>query len=379
MPFADTDPLFDAAACCAGLILAGGQARRMGGGDKGRHGVAGQAILTGLLENLAGQGIVLALSANGPAARFADLGLPVLADAVPGLGPLSGLLTGLDWAAAQGLAWLLTAPCDTPFLPGDLLPRLAAAVARSGRPAAVAASGGSRHAVAGLWSVSLRRDLRRFVMEEGGRRMTGWAERCGAAEAVWPTEPVDPFFNVNHPADLAAAQALAGRQGAVAGAVLLAQGQSGHALLAAFAARLRQAGARPGGLLQQGGKSAGSAPGTVRMLAVDTGESFPLMQDLGRFGGCAVDPWGVSAASEALRRALRLRQRPVLVNKFGPLEADGEGLADDMMAVMAEGLPLLTTVSITRLDAWLAFCGGQCALLPPRPAALWRWWRGWPA
>ncbi|OIR02017.1 molybdenum cofactor guanylyltransferase [mine drainage metagenome] len=379
MPFAGTDPLFAPADCCAGLILAGGEARRMGGGDKGRHGVAGRPMLPDLLETLAGQGIVLALSANGPARRFADLGLPVLADAVPGLGPLGGLLTGLDWAAAQGMAWLLTAPCDTPFLPKDLLPRLAAAARMRERPAAVAASGGSRHPVAGLWSVSLRQDLRRFLLEEGGRRMGGWAERCGAAEADWPAEPVDPFFNVNHPADLAAAEGLAARRGGLAGAVLLPKGQSGHALLAEFAARLRGAGETPGGLLQQGGKSEGSAPGAVRIQALDTGESFSLMQDLGRFGSCSVDPWGLCAASAALRRAVARGQRPVLVNKFGPLEADGEGLADDMMAVMAEGLPLLTTVSITRLEAWMAFCGGLCTLLPPRPAAVWRWWRDWPA
>jgi nucleoside-triphosphatase THEP1 len=193
---------------------------------------------------------------------------------------------------------------------------------------------------------------------------------------AWPDEPVDPFFNVNTPQDHAAAMALAPFLPRRSAAVVLPRGNTGHELLANFATALRQEGVKLGGLLQRGSKSGGDKPEDVMLMALDDGQVFPIMQRLSRAGACTADPHGIAAASAALRRAVALRLAPVLVNKFGPLEAESEGLADEMLAVMAEGLPLLTTVAETRLDAWLRFCGGQCDLLGNDLPSLRRWWQG---
>ena len=356
---------------CAGLVLAGGQAARMGGGDKGRLEVGGQSILARLVAALDHQVAALALSANGDAARWNDLALPVLPDEMPGLGPLGGLLAGLGWAAREGYAWLLTAPTDTPFLPDDLRLRLGHALSGGGA-AAIASSGGHRHHVAGLWSVALLPVLRRFLLVEGQRKVGAFAALCGAVSVAWPAEPFDPFLNVNTAADLETANRMR-RAAPLAGAVVLAPDATGYRLLEDFAAWVTRQGAAPGGVLQRGSKRGGDRPEDVVLAALDNGETYPVMQRLGKSGACAVDPHGLCAATAALRRAVERRLAPVFVNKFGPMEADGLGLADEMLAVMAEGLPLLTTVSETRLDAWLAFCGGHCTLLDEDFASLTRW------
>ncbi|HLN23512.1 MAG TPA: molybdenum cofactor guanylyltransferase MobA, partial [Patescibacteria group bacterium] len=169
----------------AAVVLAGGQARRMGGGDKGRTQVGRQSILARIVATVRPQVAALALSANGEAARFADLGLPVLADTVADSGPLAGLLAGLDWAAGAGFSWLLTVPGDTPFLPADLVIRLGHAL-RHGALAAIAGSGGRTHPVVGLWSTSLAEPLHRFMVEEGQRKVGHWAKDCGAVTMEWP-------------------------------------------------------------------------------------------------------------------------------------------------------------------------------------------------
>ncbi|WP_169306072.1 molybdenum cofactor guanylyltransferase [Sulfitobacter sp. 15WGC] len=108
-----------------GVILAGGQATRMGGGDKGLLPLGQGTLLSSVIDRLEPQVAGLALNANGDAARFADLGLPVLADSIEGFaGPLAGVLAGLDWAAEQGAESIVTAAADTPFFPCDLVPRL---------------------------------------------------------------------------------------------------------------------------------------------------------------------------------------------------------------------------------------------------------------
>ncbi len=197
-----------------GLVLAGGLARRMGGGDKARIRIGGATILERVLGCLAPQCSAVIINANGDPARFADTGLPVVADSVPDFaGPLAGVLAGLDWAAehAPGLAWLVSVPGDCPFLPGDLVTRLHAARQADGTPLACARSGEWNHPVVGLWPVALRDDLRRVLTEECLHKIELWTARHGIAMADWPDTPLDPFFNVNTPDDAARAEALAAR------------------------------------------------------------------------------------------------------------------------------------------------------------------------
>lgn len=197
-----------------GVLLAGGQARRMGGGDKGMRSVGGRTILSREILRLAGQCDGLILNANGDPARFAGIGLPVVADSVGGFaGPLAGVLAGLDWAAEHrpDLAWVVSAPTDCPFLPRTLVAGLHRARLAAGLPLACARSAGKSHPVVGLWPVALRDDLRRALTVEGERKIDRWTARFGVAEAEWPAEPVDPFFNVNAPEDLAEAEALLAR------------------------------------------------------------------------------------------------------------------------------------------------------------------------
>jgi molybdenum cofactor guanylyltransferase len=197
-----------------GLVLAGGLARRMGGGDKPRTSIGGVTILSRVLERLKPQCTRIILNANGDPARFVDTGLPVIADDVPGFaGPLAGILAGLDWAAAHApdVAYVVSVPGDCPFLPRDLVARLHRARADSGQPLACARSGEWRHPVVGVWPVALRADLRQALTKEGLRKIELWTARHGVALADWPAEPVDPFFNVNTPEDAAAAERLAGQ------------------------------------------------------------------------------------------------------------------------------------------------------------------------
>ena len=199
-----------------GVVLAGGLARRMGGGDKARIRIGGRTILDRVLARMRRQCAALILNANGDPERFADTGLPVVADSVPDFaGPLAGILAGLDWAAAQHpeLADIVSVPGDCPFLPGDLVDRLAAARRSAVTPLACARSGPWRHPVVALWPVSLREDLRKALFEEHLHKIETWTARHGIAIADWPPSPVDPFFNVNTPADAAEAERIAAQHG----------------------------------------------------------------------------------------------------------------------------------------------------------------------
>jgi molybdopterin-guanine dinucleotide biosynthesis protein A len=197
-----------------GVVLAGGLARRMGGGDKGRLRIGGRTILVRVLARLKPQCAALILNANGDLARFADTGLAVIPDSVPDFaGPLAGILAGLDWAAreAPDIADIVSVPGDCPFLPEDLVARLSAARLREGAPLACARSGEWRHPVVGLWPVALRGDLRRALVAEGLRKIEAWTARHGVAVADWPAAPIDPFFNINTPEDAAEAERIAAR------------------------------------------------------------------------------------------------------------------------------------------------------------------------
>ena len=190
-----------------GLILAGGLARRMGGGDKTLRDAGGRPLLAHLIERLGPQVNGLLLNANGDPARFAPFGLPIAPDGVDGFpGPLAGVLAGLDWAAAHrpGCLWVVSCPGDTPFPPADLVARLHAAREAAALPLACAASGGQTHPPVALWPVALR-DALRSALLAGERKIDRWTARHGCATADWPVEPYDPFFNANTPEDVAAA------------------------------------------------------------------------------------------------------------------------------------------------------------------------------
>lgn len=201
-----------------GVILAGGRATRMGGGDKCLLLAGGRSLLAHAVERLAPQVDGLILNANGDPARFADYRLPVVADSVAGFaGPLAGVLAGMEAAAARGAAQIVTVAGDTPFFPRDLAARLRAAAAAEGKPLACAAApeGGRLwdHPTFGLWPVALAADLR-AALEAGLRKVVLWTDRHGCARATFdpgaPEAPgADPFFNVNTPADLAEADRIA--------------------------------------------------------------------------------------------------------------------------------------------------------------------------
>jgi len=198
----------------AGVLLAGGLARRMGGGDKGLRPLGGRTILDHVIERLRPQVRHLVINANGDPARFAGFGLPVVADAVADFpGPLAGVLTGMEWARASApdIADIVTVPTDTPFPPRDLVVRLVAARAAAGADLACAASGGQAHPVIGLWPVRLADDLRRALVEENIRKVDVWTARHRLAVADFAAAPVDPFFNANRPDDLAEAERLLAR------------------------------------------------------------------------------------------------------------------------------------------------------------------------
>ena len=200
-----------AAANIVGVLLAGGLARRMGGGDKPLRTIGGRTLLELVIDRMRPQVAALVLNANGDPARFAGYGLPVVADSVPdNPGPLAGVLAGLDWAAANraDCSLIATVPTDAPFLPTDLVARMAMRLTAEGADLACAASGGQPHPVIGLWPVRLRDDLRRAVRDEGLRKVDVWTARYRLATVGFSDAPVDPFFNANRPEDLDRAAAL---------------------------------------------------------------------------------------------------------------------------------------------------------------------------
>ncbi|MFV3077585.1 molybdenum cofactor guanylyltransferase MobA [Niveispirillum fermenti] len=202
-----------------GVILAGGLATRMGGGDKGLVMLDGRPLMQHAMAALHPWADRILISANGPAARFAGLewmgDAPVLPDTVPDRpGPLAGILAAMEWAAAHAPdhADILCVPCDTPFLPADLLPRLAAGRQAAGAAIALAAGpdgagGWQRHPTVGLWPVALRRALRNALVVEGLRKVGAFAARHGVTLVRFPPGPGgrDPFLNVNSPGDLTGA------------------------------------------------------------------------------------------------------------------------------------------------------------------------------
>ena len=188
---------------CA-VILAGGQANRMGGGDKGRLMLGDQSLIQRVIERITPQVDAVVLNANGDLGRFEDLGLPVVADSIEGFpGPLAGVLAGMDWAAEQGHEWLISVAADTPSFPRDLAARLA----EHDTPVVLAATpdpdrGRLPQPTFGRWRVALRHDLR-AALNEGVRKIRQWTQAQGETLVVFDE---GDFFNINTPDDLAWAE-----------------------------------------------------------------------------------------------------------------------------------------------------------------------------
>ncbi len=207
-----------ATADVVGVLLAGGLARRMGGGDKCMRKLGGRPLLDRLIDLARPQVGTLILNANGDGARFASYGLDVVPDVIDGYaGPLAGVLTGLEWAAENvpTAEWVASFATDAPFLPTDMVERLMAAVAGRGADMACAASGGRAHPVFGLWPVSIRAELRRAMIDDDMRKIDKWTSGFDLVEVEFATEDGrDPFFNVNRPENLEEAEGFLNAAGA---------------------------------------------------------------------------------------------------------------------------------------------------------------------
>ena len=209
------------------VVLAGGSARRMGSrlaaespaanqpaiGSKALLPLAGKSLLAHIIERISGQVSEIILNINGDLSAFQDFGLEIVADVVDGqAGPLAGVLTGMEWVRAYrpGVDWILTVPGDAPFLPTDLVQRFAQAVATEDAQMACASSGGRSHPVVGLWPTALGDELRVALVDRDVRKIDRWTAEYRVATVEWPTQPVDPFFNINRPRDLVEAERLIG-------------------------------------------------------------------------------------------------------------------------------------------------------------------------
>jgi molybdenum cofactor guanylyltransferase len=201
----------EAESSVVGVLLAGGLARRMGGGDKCLRPLGSRPILAHVIARARPQVAALVLNANGDPLRFAAFELPVAADVVGGFaGPLAGVLTGMEWARAQrpDCPWIATIATDTPFFPSDLVARMLSAIERAAADLACASSGGRAHPVFGLWPVRLANELRAAMVEEGIRKVDVWTARHRLVEVAFAVDPIDSFFNTNRPEDLAEAERL---------------------------------------------------------------------------------------------------------------------------------------------------------------------------
>jgi molybdenum cofactor guanylyltransferase len=197
------------------VVLAGGLARRMGGGDKCLKLLGGRPILAHVLERLDGQAEGILLNANGDVTRFASWRMPVATDVVTGFGgPLVGVLTALEWAAAHApeITDVVSVPADGPFLPRDLVRRLVDARTGADAVLAQAASNGRPNPVVGLWPVALAAELRHAIVVEGIAKVDSWAARYSLATVDFEATRLDPFFNANTQEDLNEAEQLLGAQ-----------------------------------------------------------------------------------------------------------------------------------------------------------------------
>jgi molybdopterin-guanine dinucleotide biosynthesis protein A len=204
----------DVAHGIVGVLLAGGRSSRMGGGDKCLRPLGGEPILTRIIARLRPQVPDIIINANGDVSRFAPFGFPVVPDTITGFsGPLAGVHAGLEWVRANrpDIGHSVTVATDTPFFPTDLVRRFLAE-ARDGSTFLVARSEAGTHPVIGLWPVELAAALK-VSLDQGHRKVSAWVKDHGAVEVPFPPVEIDgtlidPFYNVNTPEDLAAAETL---------------------------------------------------------------------------------------------------------------------------------------------------------------------------
>jgi molybdopterin-guanine dinucleotide biosynthesis protein A len=213
--------MIDAETKPTGLLLAGGQSRRMsdafaaGRGDKGLLDLSGKPMLGHVIERLAPQAGRIVINANGDPARFASFNLPVVPDTIEGYaGPLAGILAGLRWSIvnAPDATHVVSVSTDAPFLPADLVTKLQQGLATASGSIALAQSGGELHPVIGLWPIALADDLEQ-ALRAGTRKVLAWTDRHGTIPVEFPFSYlkgryVDPFFNANTPEELAEARQL---------------------------------------------------------------------------------------------------------------------------------------------------------------------------
>lgn len=203
-------------ALTVGVLLAGGQSRRMGGGDKSLKLLGGRPMLAHAISRLGPQVGKMVVSSNRESERYSEYGLPVVADPIEGFaGPLAGVLAGFEWTLAHvpEARWIATAATDTPFFPGDLVARFVAAAGHHEKMIGLAKSGDQLHPVFGLWPVVLADDLRRWLTEGDNRTIMAWVDRHEMVEVAFPGfavagEMLDPFFNANTPEDMEVAEAI---------------------------------------------------------------------------------------------------------------------------------------------------------------------------
>lgn len=194
-----------------GVLLAGGMARRMGGGDKCLQQLGGRSLLSLCIDIAAPQVGSLLINAAGDPARFKQFGLPVVADVIEGFaGPLAGVLSGMEWIMQNrpDAQWMVSFPTDAPFFPDDLVVRLLTNVQCAGADMACARSNGRTHPVFALWPVRLADDLRRAMEDEEMRKIDLWTSRYNIVHIDWKDSPNDPFFNINRPEHLEQAEAM---------------------------------------------------------------------------------------------------------------------------------------------------------------------------
>lgn len=193
-----------------GVLLAGGQARRMGGGDKCLLPLGGRTLLQRSIAKAQPQVDQLILSANGNSLRFARSRLPVVADAYPEfLGPLAGIHSAIQWARQERpeTQWLASFACDTPFFPDDLVTQLAEAAERESALVTVAASSGRMHPIFALWHSSLFDALTKTLESGNIPPLAQWIEQQTHLQVNFSCADYDPFFNINQPQDLYDAEA----------------------------------------------------------------------------------------------------------------------------------------------------------------------------
>ncbi len=191
-----------------GAIIAGGRSTRMDGREKAFLELDGVTLIERVASRIGFQVDAVVINANGDPRRFAKLGHVIIIDLLDDVAtPLAGLHAALSFGADDGYDAVLTVPSDSPLVPLDLVERLKEAGQVTG--AAHARSGGQDHYLTGLWTTAMAKPLERLILDQNLRRVQDFVVKAKAEKVVWAALPHDPFFNINTPEDLAAAEMIA--------------------------------------------------------------------------------------------------------------------------------------------------------------------------